>query len=43
MTEIKIPTIEVQTLIRKPVSQIFQAFINPAITTNFWLIKSSGQ
>ena len=38
-----IPTVEVQMLIRKPVSQVFQAFIDPAITTNFWFTKSSGQ
>ena len=37
-----IPTVEVQMLIRKPVSQVFQAFIDPAITTNFWFTKSSG-
>jgi len=29
-------------LIRKPVSEVFQAFINPNITTNFWFTKSSG-
>jgi len=29
-------------LIRKPVSQVFQAFIDPAVTTNFWFTKSSG-
>ncbi len=38
-----IPTVETQMLIRKPVSQVFQAFINPAITTNFWFTKSSGE
>ena len=30
-------------LIRKPVSEVFQAFIDPAITTNFWFTKSSGR
>lgn len=30
-------------LIRKPVSQVFQAFIDPTITTNFWFTKSSGK
>ena len=38
-----IQTVETQMLIRKPVSQVFQAFINPAITTNFWFTKSSGE
>lgn len=33
---------ETQMLIRKPVSLVFQAFIDPAITTNFWFTKSSG-
>ncbi|MFT3750226.1 MAG: SRPBCC family protein [Agriterribacter sp.] len=38
----KIPMVETQMLIRKPVSQVFQAFIDPAITTYFWFTKSSG-
>lgn len=29
-------------LIRKPISEVFNAFINPAVTTNFWFTKSSG-
>jgi len=37
-----IPTVETQMLIRKPVAQVFQAFVDPAITTNFWFTKSSG-
>lgn len=43
MSEIKTPTVETQMLIRKPVSEVFQAIIDPAITTNFWFTKSSGQ
>lgn len=43
MTETKIPTVETQMLIRKPVSQVFQAFIDPTITTNFWFTKSTGK
>ena len=38
----EIPVVETQMLIRKPVSQVFQAFIDPKITTNFWFTKSSG-
>ena len=38
-----IPTVETQMLIRKPVSKVFQAFIDPAITTNFWFTKSTGK
>jgi uncharacterized protein YndB with AHSA1/START domain len=37
------PMVETQMMIRKPVSMVFQAFIDPAITTNFWFTKSSGQ
>lgn len=43
MTESNIPTVETQMLIRKPASTVFQAFIDPEITTNFWFTKSSGQ
>lgn len=35
--------VEAQMLIRKPVEQVFQAFIDPAITVNFWFTKSSGK
>ena len=37
------PTVETQMLIRKPISIVFQSFIDPAITTKFWFTKSSGQ
>ena len=37
-----VPIVETQMLIRKPVSEVFHAFINPEITTNFWFTKSSG-
>lgn len=30
-------------LIRKPVGEVFEAFINPEITTKFWFTKSSGR
>ena len=39
----KIPTIETQMLIRKPAEEVFQAFIDPRHTTNFWFTKSSGK
>jgi len=32
-----------EMLIRKPVTEVFEAFINPAITTQFWFTKSSGR
>ena len=30
-------------LIRKPVAEVFEAFMNPEITTRFWFTKSSGR
>ena len=30
-------------LIRKPVSEVFEAFIDPAITSRFWFTKSTGR
>jgi uncharacterized protein YndB with AHSA1/START domain len=42
MSEKTIPTVETQMLIRKPIATVFQAFIDPKITTNFWFTKSSG-
>lgn len=38
-----IPMVETQMLIRKPASTVFQAFVDPKITTNFWFTKSSGK
>jgi uncharacterized protein YndB with AHSA1/START domain len=32
-----------EMLIRRPVAAVFEAFINPGITTRFWFTKSSGQ
>lgn len=37
-----IPVAKTGMLIRKPVSKVFEAFINPEITTKFWFTKSSG-
>ncbi|MGO4709500.1 SRPBCC family protein [Chryseobacterium sp. 2TAF14] len=35
--------VQAQMLIRKPVNEVFEAFINPEITTNFWFTKSTGK
>ena len=35
--------VEAQLLIRKPAEKVFEAFIDPAITTNFWFTKGSGK
>ena len=37
------PTMKTGMLIRKPVAQVFEAFINPDITTRFWFTRSSGR
>lgn len=36
------PFVEAQMLIRKPVASVYQAFIDPEITKNFWFTKGSG-
>lgn len=36
-------TVEAQMLIRKPSALVFEAFINPEVTINFWFTKSSGR
>mgnify|MGYP003575084099 CR=1 FL=1 len=38
-----IPSVETQMLIRKPVKEVFNAFVDPTVTTNFWFTKSSGK
>lgn len=32
-----------EMLIRRPVAEVFEAFIDPDITTKFWFTKSSGR
>lgn len=36
------PQSETGMLIRKPIREVFEAFANPAVTTQFWFTKSSG-
>ena len=43
MTNNKAKCAEAQMLIRKPVEEVFEAFINPAITKNFWFTKGSDR
>jgi uncharacterized protein YndB with AHSA1/START domain len=38
----KAPTAKAGMLIRKPAADVFRAFTEPAITTQFWFTKSSG-
>jgi uncharacterized protein YndB with AHSA1/START domain len=42
MHEEKGPVVTTQMMIRKPVAIVFQAFIDPEVTTKFWFTKSSG-
>ena len=37
------PAAKAEMLIRKPASDVFEAFVDPAITTKFWFTKSSGR
>jgi uncharacterized protein YndB with AHSA1/START domain len=39
----QIPVAKTGMLIRRPVVEVFEAFINPDITTKFWFTKSSGK
>lgn len=39
----EVPTTKTGMLIRKPVAEVFEAFISPNITTKFWFTKSSGR
>ena len=43
MEKEKTPMVETQMMIRKPVSTVFNAFIDPTITTKFWFSKSDGK
>jgi uncharacterized protein YndB with AHSA1/START domain len=37
------PVAKAEMLIRKPVADVFEAFIDPAITSKFWFSKGSGR
>lgn len=37
------PVAKAQMLIRKPVAQVFEALVDPAITSHFWFSKGSGR
>ena len=39
----QVPIVKAEMLIRKPVTEVFQAFVDPKITTRFWFTKSSGR
>ncbi|MFN3856181.1 MAG: SRPBCC family protein [Caulobacter sp.] len=37
------PVVTAQTMIRAPVAKVFEAFVDPAVTTRFWFTRSSGR
>ncbi|HWO76737.1 MAG TPA: SRPBCC family protein [Bacillus sp. (in: firmicutes)] len=37
------PVVKAEMLIRKPAENVFEAFVDPEITTKFWFTKSSGR
>jgi len=37
------PFAKAEMLIRKPVEEVFEAFINPEVTSKFWFTKGSGR
>ena len=43
MENIHSAVVEAQMLIRRPIAEVFEAFVNPEITTKFWFTKSSGR
>lgn len=43
MTLTKPPVARATMLIRRPVEDVFNAFVDPAVTTRFWFTRSSGR
>jgi uncharacterized protein YndB with AHSA1/START domain len=39
----QIPAMKTGILIRRPAAEVFEAFVNPEITTQFWFTRSSGK
>lgn len=39
----RVPIAETGMLIRKPAAEVFEAIVNPEITTKFWFTRSSGR
>lgn len=37
------PVAKAQMLIRRPVAEVFEAFVDPAVTSKFWFTKGSGR
>jgi uncharacterized protein YndB with AHSA1/START domain len=39
----QVPVMKTGMLIRKPAADVFEAFVNPDITTKFWFTRGSGR
>lgn len=39
----QVPATKTGMLIRKPVADVFEAFVDPDVTTKFWFTRSSGR
>ncbi len=39
----EMPVATAEMLIRKPIATVFDAFVDPAITSKFWFTKGSGR
>lgn len=39
----EVPVVKAGMLIRRPVAEVFEAFIDPALTSKFWFTKGSGR
>jgi uncharacterized protein YndB with AHSA1/START domain len=39
----QMPVAKAEMLIRRPMTEVFEAFINPTMTTKFWFTRSSGR
>ena len=37
------PVVQAQMLIRRPIDEVFNAFVDPAVTSQFWFTASSGK
>ncbi|HEU4333315.1 MAG TPA: SRPBCC family protein [Candidatus Eisenbacteria bacterium] len=37
------PVARVQMLIRKPAAEVFEAFVDPSVTSRFWFTRGSGR
>ena len=43
MTLRQAPVAKAQMLIRRPIGEVFEAFVDPAVTTRFWFTRSTGR